>query len=286
MSIQLAQPFDVPAHGGYHERPREVVFDPCEIRFSPHRLTRQYPSWIDVPRPGELHLWRFRSGWLPVSIQEGEQWLSEVERERARLNPNSALRKRFVGGRVVLRWIVANLFNMAPHEVPFIDGPADRASVQLAANGQPVTIDIAYGGIWIVIAIASSALGLGVTMPAPGGEHLNESLSEDMNENIREGVRRTSIWPPAAPDSHEGRFRYAEESVQAARYSSLSNALKRPSIEISPQALRDNAVASFIDLPSEGRWHIVDVPMPGKIRAAVAVAQPVTRIHAFGWPKN
>lgn len=274
MSIQLAQPFDVPAHGGYHERPREVVFDPCEIRFSPHRLTRQYPSWIDVPRPGELHLWRFRSGWLPVSIQEGEQWLSEGERERARLNPNSALARRFVGGRVVLRWIVANLFDMAPHEVQFIDGPADRASVQLAANGQPVTIDIAYGGIWIAIAIASSSLGLGVTMPAPGGE------------NVIEEVRRTSIWPPVAPDSHEGRFRYAEESVQAARYTSLSNALKRPSIEISPHALRDNAVATFVDLPGAGRWHIVDVPMPGKIRAAVSVAQPVTRIQAFGWPKN
>jgi hypothetical protein len=274
MSIQLAQQFDVPARSAYHERPREVVFDPCEIRFSPHRMTRQYPSWVEVPRPGELHLWRFRSGWLPVSIQEGDQWLSEAERERARLNPNSALRKRFVGARVVLRWIVANLFNTTPHEVQFIDGPADQASVQLTADGHPVTIDIAYGGIWIVIAIASSALGLGVTMPAPGGE------------NVIPEVRRTSIWPSAETDSHEDRFRYAEESVQAARFSSLSNALKRPSIEVSPQALSDNAVATFVDLPSAGRWHIVDVPMPGKIRAAVSVAQPVKRIQAFGWPKN
>ncbi|SDR21965.1 hypothetical protein SAMN05443245_3652 [Paraburkholderia fungorum] len=274
MSIQLAQQFDVPARSAYYDRPREVVFDPCEIRFSPHRMTRQYPSWVEAPRPGELHLWRFRSGWLPVSIQEGDQWLSEAERERARLNPNSALRKRFVGGRVVLRWIVANLFNTTPHEVQFIDGPADGTSVQLTADGHPVTIDIAYGGIWIVIAIASSALGLGVTMPAPGGE------------NVIPEVRRTSIWPSAEPDCHEDRFRYAEESVQAARFNSLSNALKRPSIEVSPQALRDNAVATFVDLPSTGRWHIVDVPMPGKIRAAVSVAQPVTRIQAFGWPKN
>ena len=274
MSIQLAQQFDVPARIAYYDRPRDVGFDPCEIRFSPHRMTRHYPSWVEVPRPGELHLWRFRSGWLPVSIQEGDQWLSEAERERARLNPNSALRKRFVGGRVVLRWIVANLFNTTPHEVQLIDAPADQTSVQLTADGHPVTIDIAYGGIWIVIAMASSALGLGVTMPAPGGE------------NVIAEVRRTSIWPAAAADSHEDRFRYAEQSVQAARFSSLSNALKRPSIEVSPQALCDNAVATFVDLPSAGRWHIVDVPMPGKIRAAVSVAQPVTRIQAFGWPNN
>jgi hypothetical protein len=274
MSIQLAQPFDVPARSAYYDRPREVVFDPCEIQFSAHRMTRQYPSWVAVPRPGELHLWRFRSGWLPVSIQEGDQWLSDAERERARLNPNSALRKRFVGARVVLRWIVANLFNTMPQQVQLVHGHADRTGVQLAADGHPVMIDIAYGGIWIVIAIASSALGLGVTMPAPGGEN---ALPE---------VRRTSIWPSAAPDRHEERFRYAEESVQVARYNSLSNALKRPSIEVAPQALRGNSVATFVELPSAGRWHIVDVPMPGKIRAAVSVAQPVTRIQAFGWPKH
>jgi hypothetical protein len=274
MSIQLAQQFDVPARSAYYDRPREVGFDPCEIQFSAHRMTRQYPSWVAVPRPGELHLWRFRSGWLPVSIQEGEQWLSDAERERARLNPNSALRKRFVGARVVLRWIVANLFKTTPHEVQLIDGPTDQSSVQLTADGHPVTIDIAYGGIWIVIAIASSGLGLGVTMPAPGGE------------NAIPKVKPTSIWPSASPDCHEDRFRYAEEAVQTARYISLSNALKRSSIEVSPQALCNNAVASFVELPGAGRWHIVDVPMPGKIRAAVSVAQPVTRIQAFGWPKN
>lgn len=176
--------------------------------------------------------------------------------------------------RVVSRWIIANLFDTTPHEVQFIDAPAGQSSVRLSADSHPVTIDIAYGGIWIVIAIASAALCLAVTMPAPGGE---EALPE---------VRRTSLFPPTAPDRHADRFRYAEASVQSARYNSLTNALKRPSIEAAPQALRDNTVATFVDLPSEGRWHIVDVPMPGKIRAAVSVAQPVTRIQAFGWPKN
>ena len=115
--------------------------------------------------------------------------------------------------------------------------------------------------------------GLGVTMPGPGGE------------NAIPKVKPTSIWPSASPDCHEDRFRYAEEAVQTARYISLSNALKRSSIEVSPQALCNNAVASFVELPGAGRWHIVDVPMPGKIRAAVSVAQPVTRIQAFGWPR-
>jgi hypothetical protein len=272
MSIQLAQHFDASSHGGF-ERARHMTSDPCEIEFSAHRMTRQYPSWIDVPRPGELLLWRFRCGWLPVSIQEGESWLSETERERARLNPNSALRKRFVAGRVVLRWIVANLLASAPHDVQFTDGHAEQPGVQLTPDGSTVTIDIAYGGIWIVIGVASAALGLGVAMPTPGEDALPDGA-------------RASIWPGGEPEHDDDRVHCADESVQSARYSSLSSALKRPPVDVAPHALRENAAASFVDLPAAGRWHVVDVPMPGKIRAAVSVAQPVSRIQAFGWPKS
>ncbi|MFM0302255.1 hypothetical protein PQQ99_19240 [Paraburkholderia sediminicola] len=274
MPIQLAQPFPARAYGTPHDGSSHAMFDPCEITFAPHRMTRRYPSGIDVPRPGELHLWRFRCGWLPVSIQEGERWLSETERERARLNPNSALRKRFVAARVVLRWIVANLLDLAPHEVKFIDDHAEQPGVQLPPDSYPVTIDIAYGGIWVVIGIASGALGLGVTMPTPG------------NKTTVPNEARASIWPTGVPDRQPDRFRYADASLQSARYSSLSNALKRPSIDVAPQALRDNAVATFVDLPAAGRWHVVDVPMPGKIRAAVSIAHPVRSIQAFGWPKS
>ncbi|MFM0046425.1 4'-phosphopantetheinyl transferase family protein [Paraburkholderia sediminicola] len=274
MPIQLMQTSPARAYGTPGDGSCDTMFDPCEITFAAHRMTRRYPSWIDVPRPGELHLWRFRCGWLPVSIHEGERWLSETERERARLNPNSALRKRFVAARVVLRWIIANLLDSAPHEVKFVNGPAEQPGVHIQPGGCPVTIDIAYGGIWIVIGIASTALGLGIEMPRPG------------SENIVPVEARASIWPTGAPDRRPDRFRYADESLQSARYSSLSNALKRPSIDVELQALRDNAVASFVDLLAAGRWHVVDVPMPGKIRAAVSVAHPITTIQAFGWTKS
>ena len=257
MSTQLVQPFDVPTRSSVREPARHTLCDPCAIRFSAHRMTRQFPDWITAPRPGELLLWRFRCGWLPVPIHESEQWLSDSERERARLNPNSALRKRFVCGRLVLRWIAANLFDLTPDEVQFSDGHADQTSVQLVADGYPVAIDIAYGGFWIVIGVASAALGLGITMPAPGGEI---AITQDG-------------------------FGYAEESVLSTRYSSLSNASKRSSTEFPAHALAGHATAAFVDLAAAGRWHVVDVPMPGKIRAAVSIGQPVPRIQALGWPK-
>lgn len=274
MPIHLAQPSVALAYGASRERSRNVVAHACEFDFAAHRMTRQYPTWLDAPRPGELHLWRFRTGWLPVPIHEGDRWLSENERERARLNPNSALRKRFLAARVMLRWIVANLFDSAPQDMRFIEGHAEQPSLQLATEGCPLVIDIAYGGIWIVIGVSSATLGLGVTMPKPGVE---TALLERAP---------ASIWPTGAPDRLRQPFHHADESLQFARYKSLSSALKQPDLKVAPQTLRDNAVATFVDLEAAGRWHVVDVPMPGKIRAAVSVAQTLNTIQAFGWHKS
>jgi hypothetical protein len=47
--------------------------------------------------------------------------------------------------------------------------------------------------------------------------------------------------------------------------------------------LQQDAATFFVDAPDARRWQIIDLPMPGIISAAAAVAQPVTRVHAFGW---
>ncbi|WP_323044119.1 hypothetical protein [Paraburkholderia sp.] len=49
--------------------------------------------------------------------------------------------------------------------------------------------------------------------------------------------------------------------------------------------MSSDVTASAFDLADHGQWHVLDLPMSGKIRAAVALAQPVTHVHAFGWPK-
>src|ERR1700750_1102650 len=79
--------------------------------FLSHPLTRSYPYNVAAPRAGELHLWRFRCEWLPVPVPQRDSSLAQSERERARLHPNAALRKRFISARVVVRWIVGNLFD-------------------------------------------------------------------------------------------------------------------------------------------------------------------------------
>lgn len=242
---------DQPVRPVQAARPVHAIARAVTPEFISRPLTRRYPHSVAAPRAGELHVWRFRCEWLPVPVQEGETWLSKGERERARLHPNSALRKRFISARVVVRWIVANLFDGEPHAVDLQDDGNEKLRARHPHDGRGITIDIAYGGIWIVIGIAPTALGLSVVVPSPGA-----SLDE-----TQEGSR------------------------QRARYSSLCNALRYAPVDIDLALLSSDTAACAFDLAEHGCWHVLDLPMSGKIRAAVALAQPVTQVHAFGWPK-
>jgi hypothetical protein len=240
------------AQAGQPLRPTHTLVSVAAPQLALHPLKHHDSRGVGAPGAGELHLWRFRCEWLPVAVQEGDMWLSKAERERARLHPNPALRKRFVSGRVVTRWIVAHLFDCDPHSVDLQDDGNEKLRARHPHDGRDIVIDVAYGGIWIVIGVASARLGLSVVVPAPG---------------------------TALDHAHQD-FR------QRARYDSLCNALRPASVDIDRGLLSGDATASAFDLAGHGRWHVLDLPMSGKIRAAVALAHPVTRVHAFGWPKS
>ena len=220
--------------------------------FQYHALTRSRHRGIATPREGELHLWRFRCEWLPVPVQEGDSWLSKTERERARLHPNAALRKRFISARVVVRWIVGNLFDCEPFAVDLQDDGNEKLRARHPREGRGITIDIAYGGIWIMIGVASATLGLSVVVPSPGAAF----------EQTPDVLRRR------------------------ARYNSLCSALRDAPVDIDAELLFSPAATATFDLAAYGRWHVLDVPMAGKIHAAVSLAQPLVQVHAFGWPKS
>ena len=242
---------DHPASPVQPAQTAHAIVNAAAPQFVSHPLTRHYPQRVAALRAGELHLWRFRCEWLPVPVQEGETWISKGERERAKLHPNSALRKRFISARVVTRWIVANLFDCEPHAVDLQDDGNEKLRTRHPHDGRGITIDIAYAGIWIVIGIASTTLGLSVVVPSPG----------------------------AALDEAQ------ENSRQRARYGSLCNALRYAPVDVDLDLLSSNTASCAFDLAEHGRWHVLDLPMSGKIRAAVAIAQPVTQVHAVGWPK-
>ena len=203
--------------GDAHAAERAIVAAAAPA-FLSHPLTRHYPRNVAAPRAGELHLWRFRCEWLPVPAQEADSWLAKTERERARLHPNGALRKRFIGARVVVRWIVGHLFGCQPGSVDLQDDGNEKLRARHPRDGRGITIDIAYSGIWIVIGIASATLGLSVVVPSPGA-----ALDET-----------------------------PEDSRRRARYNSLCNALRYARMDIDGALLSSDAASRAFDLAEHG----------------------------------
>ncbi|SAK43622.1 hypothetical protein [Caballeronia ptereochthonis] len=122
------------------------------------------------PAPGELCLWLVPTEFRFASASNIGSWLSVAERRRARFHPNSALSRRFSVARATLRLVLSHMFDCAPHEVNLNDEPDDRIVVTNPLGEGPLNVDVAYSGIWIVIAVASARIGLGLTVE-PAGAH-------------------------------------------------------------------------------------------------------------------
>lgn len=212
-----------------------------------HPLSRQFPACLPAPADGDLHLWRYASGWLPVPVPEGEIWLSQREREQARLHPNPGQRRSLVAARIVQRWIVAQWFGCEPGAVRFEDNRHGRAIARHPDGHGDIVVHTTYGGIWTVIALASIPIGLAVRMPARA-----MTLSDDT-------------------------------PLRDARHQSLVASMDHVAPEFGPDTLAWSGASAVLNLPAAGHRHVIDIPMPGKICAAVSAAQRITQIHAVGW---
>ncbi|CAH2812742.1 MAG: hypothetical protein CBARDMAM_7259 [uncultured Caballeronia sp.] len=78
----------------------------------------------------------------------------------------------------------------------------------------------------------------------------------------------------------------AEPLQQHVRHASLSRLAALGILAPKPAITVAYGAAAIVDTATDQRCHILDLPMPGKIAAAVALPQIVTRVDAFGWTKD
>jgi hypothetical protein len=235
-----------------------------ELEFVPCSLAYRHAAGMVHPKDGELLLWRFRPEWHLVSKDEAYARLSKAELARVRSHPNPALGKRFAVGRAVMREILAHMVGCAPGDVELTED--ERGQLRLANAGprEPIEIAIAYAGIWIVIGVSTSPLGLATRVPT-------------LPDNAASG------HPEATTRSRRTKASRSIETRSGVRHDSLTIAAGTPVLNADAHVLRQDSASFVIDTPGAMRWHILDLPMPGIISAAAAVAQPLTRVLAFGW---
>jgi hypothetical protein len=260
-SVVLADETAAPSRSA---RPVHAVRFAPDFEFVPRRLAYRRAAGVPQLKDDELLLWRFRPEWQSIPKDAAYACLSKAELARVRSHPNPALAKRFVVGRAVMREILADMIGCAPGEVELKDDEDGQPRLVHAGVREPIEIAIAYAGIWIVVGVSSNPLGLATSVPTLPDNALGGASSESVL------TRRMPSLRPV-------------ETRSVVRHASLASAAGAAVLSVDAPVLRHDASPFFVDTAGPRRWQILDLPMPGIICAAAAVARPVTRVHAFGW---
>jgi hypothetical protein len=245
------------------------------LDFVPHRAKASPPGSIDLPSHGQLILWQFRADWHLISRDEARTWLSVDERSRAKHYPNSALAKRYLVGRAMLRRILSGMLACEPQAIALSNGSDEQPQIFRAEPHRNVRLHVTYAGVWIMIGLSSTDVGIGAVMPVP-------STSSTESPPVIQSLRETATTLPLQlfPEV------YGAPQQRWARHASLARLASIGVLGPEPAILTEYGAATVVHTANDQRCHVLDLPMPGEIAAAVAVPQLVTRIDAFGWASD
>jgi len=251
----------------YGNAPRPLkdhaVYRTPGLRFRPLPIAGAPDDPPRVPEPGELHLWRFRPQWNATAQQALPRIVSDSEQRRARRGCSRALSKRYLTGRALLRSVLSGMLDCAPGHLLLRDSADGQPELLHPVPSRTLTLQVAYAGVWILVGIAATEFGLRAAA-RPAGDRPRD---------------RASSIPPGAADT-------------------TAIATEAAAIELHDRARRTTAAAlsgspsaaplsGLIDEESGGGWrHVIDLPMPGRLGAAVATNEPVSSILAYGWGRN
>jgi hypothetical protein len=208
------------------------------------------------PHPTELTLWRFRAEWGSAARTSLPFHISPDEQNRAARSPSSAIAKRYLVSRAVLRNILSPMLGCAPTQIELDDDADAQPQLIAPVPHQTLHIRMAYAGIWVLLGMSGQHFGMSVALPdlrpvsSPGRSTRDETTTgSDVISAAREQSRQDSMLALAASTGGFGQ---------------PHDGLLHSSCEI-------------------GRANIIELPMPGQICAAVATHQPLHAINAVGW---
>jgi hypothetical protein len=178
----------------------EIAHSPLPLAFAEDAawehfdLTKAQTLITRPPASGDVFLWLVPTEFRFASASNIGNWLSLAERKRSRLYPNSAIGRRFAVARATLRLTLSHMFDCRPEEVELQDAPDERIVVSDPRGGGVLGVDVAYSGIWIVVAVASARVGIGLTVDA-GGEDASRAEAAGIGiDRAGRGVEGKVKW--------------------------------------------------------------------------------------------
>ncbi|WP_027796675.1 4'-phosphopantetheinyl transferase family protein [Paraburkholderia acidipaludis] len=201
-------------------------------------------------------IWRLGASWDYLSCEEASLWLSREESARMRRHRNPSFSRRYVIARASLRHLLADALGKAPQALDLADDEHGQPVLREPALAQPPALRIAFAGIWITIGISADAFGLETIMPGTG---------------------RESTAPLA-----RGPRGMAQADLDCARAACASQLLAQP-VDLADPLCTQRIGAVSVHQLERSLFKVIDLPMPGRISAAVATPLSTSTIHAYGW---
>lgn len=237
--------------------PRHVDKPPSFVFTAvPHQ--RPAPFRETTPAPGELFLWRYRTEWQAISRGDPRACVSQAEYQWARHYPNPAMAKRYLVGCAALRHVLSTMFGCPPLQLEFGRQREGRLELLRPATSEPIELHLAYAGVWLIIAASAMRMGIGSIVPGPGLTRPDLPTVTDRVADMRRAARHDSVC------------------------ALIGRSIANREIDFDPRESRSSSVA----LDDGTRCHVIDLPMPGRICSAIALAQPVQNVYASGWTRS
>ncbi|WP_156967219.1 4'-phosphopantetheinyl transferase family protein [Paraburkholderia ferrariae] len=239
----------------------------------PHHASA--PFRTTLPAPGELYLWRYHAEWQAISHDDPRSCISRAEYQWAKHYPNSALAKRYLIGCAALRFALAPMLACAPEQLEFGSAREGRLALLHPEAGSAIQIHIAFASVWVLIAVSNAAMGIGSATP---GRRMTAP-----NAGAPTLPHRRAI---ADQSDSSAAMEHSTETHWQARYASLSDLAGRTLSDADVAFFRQNGASSTLDANDGQRYHVLDLPMPGRLCSAIALAEPVWTVYASGWLRS
>lgn len=229
-----------------------------------------------VPRPGEVHIWRWQLEQPRAGIDKLCDYLDDAELKRAERFHFCRDRERFIVAHGVLRVILGGYLGMPPAHLQFLYRPFGKPELDPQACLSPLSFNVSHSGGLALLAITAAArVGIDV-------ENVRRDLAcEEIAARFFSPCEIAMLDRLPSEMRAEAFFHgwTRKEAYVKARGDGLSYPLDRFTVSLDPGNAQLLEVAE--DPQDQEQWYLHSlVPGPGYV-AALAVEQPVSVVRLW-----
>lgn len=229
------------------------------------------PRYLELPAPGEVHLWRTGLDLDDAEAQARRALLDDTERGRADRFFRPIHGARFTAGRSFLRALLAAYLNRDPWDIVFVYGPQGKPTL---AAGAGLQFNLSHSGAEALCAVTlGDTVGVDIEACRPSRDLVS------IARRFFSTDEQAAFLALSAEEQIDAFYRCwtSKEALLKAWGTGLTTPLDRFTVSLDPHAPR----LLHMNVPGihDYDWHLYAVPVPTGFCATLAVPVPARLIR-------